>query len=231
MRWDAKKKKYLPVLVSADGKVLRKETRKNEAGKKMKGDVEKSDLYAKWSKNSKARIQNVGEMEVCNAGLLNLKARNAAAATTIDDDDDQPMAESGISLVSGQKEKKPIVPFHGHVEDKYLTNKQKRMKKKRDGLLANKVTKDAKGRSQRLEIKSATDLKKTKKTKLKHKLKTNPHFRKEHGKKQRDAWWERHAEKIAKRAARPRSFAIPKGKVDEKKKKSKRHARKDVYLK
>lgn len=191
----------------------------------MKGNVEKSDLYAKWSKNSKARIQKVGEMEVCNAGLLNLKARSSAAATSMDDDDDEPMAEGT------EKERKPIVPFHGHVEDKYLTNKQKRMKKKREGLSVNKVTKGAKGKTQRLEVKSAIDLKKTKKTQLKHKLKTNPHFRKEHGKKQRDAWWERHSEKIAKRAARPRSFAIPKGKVDEKKKKKKGRGRKDVYLK
>lgn len=39
MRWDAKRKKYLPTMVTADGKAL-KGQRRNESGKKVKGDGE-----------------------------------------------------------------------------------------------------------------------------------------------------------------------------------------------
>eukprot|EP00397_Hematodinium_sp_SG-2012_P009088 GEMP01009163.1.p1 GENE.GEMP01009163.1~~GEMP01009163.1.p1 ORF type:complete len:881 (+),score=205.72 GEMP01009163.1:31-2643(+) len=221
MRWDARKKKYLPVMLSADGRVNRKLTRKNEAGKKVNGEAEKSDLYAKWSRSSKARIQKVGELEVSNAGLLHLKSRNAGNTTDFansDSEADSPKAAKGKTV-----ERKPVVPFHGHVEDKYLTNKQKRLLKKREGLDKNKVVKGA----AKKEVKNATDLKKTKKTQLKHKLKTNVHMRKEHAMKSKDAFWSRHAEKIAKRAARPRSFALPEKKL----KKRKNKASKQVYLK
>merc|ERR1712187_834992 len=62
MRWDAKKKKYLPVMVSVDGRVV-KGSRRNESGQKVKGDAEKSDIYKKWARTSKKRIQKVGELE------------------------------------------------------------------------------------------------------------------------------------------------------------------------
>jgi len=222
MRWDAKKKKYLPVLVNAEGKVMRKETRRNESGQKMKGVVEKSDLYSKWSKQSKGRIQKVGEMEISNPGLLNLRAKNSGGITDFGGDSD----DDGPSDNTEGDGKKPIVPFHGIVEDKHLTNKQKRMKSKRDGVQSSKVTAAGKGLKARKEIKNVDDLKKTKNVKLKHKLKTNKKFRKEHAKQQKDAWWERHSEKIAKRAARPRSFVMP---VKEKKKR--RSGKKEIYLK
>lgn len=43
MRWDAKRKKYLPTMVTADGRAL-KGQRRNESGKKVKGEAQKSHL-------------------------------------------------------------------------------------------------------------------------------------------------------------------------------------------
>jgi len=215
MRWDAKKKKYLPVMLNADGRVNRKLSRTNESGQKVTGEATKTDLYAKWTKSSKARIQKVGEMEVSNAGLLHLRSRDVDKTTEIpsDTEEDAPRAPK-------KDGRKPVVPFHGTIEDKYLTNKQKRMQKKRDGLGKTVIKGDAKR-----ELKSASDLKKTKKTVLKHKLKTNKTFRKEHAKQSKDAFWKRHEEKIAKRAARPRSFVPPV------KKKKRGPTSKTLYLK
>eukprot|EP00913_Durusdinium_trenchii_P016458 g15472.t1 len=56
MRWDAKRKKYLPTMVTADGRAL-KGQRRNESGKKVKGEAQKSNIYEKWSKATKKRIQ------------------------------------------------------------------------------------------------------------------------------------------------------------------------------
>merc|ERR1712029_754112 len=79
MRWDAKKKKYLPVMVSADGRVL-KSQRRNESGVKVKGEAEKSNLYKKWATATKRRIQKVGEMEegVVPLGRLEDQSKNRA---------------------------------------------------------------------------------------------------------------------------------------------------------
>lgn len=63
MRWDIKKKKYQPVMVGNDGKVIRNKGRRNEAGQKVTGEAVKTDIYAKWMKNKKNRIQGVGELE------------------------------------------------------------------------------------------------------------------------------------------------------------------------
>ena len=45
MRWDAKRKKYLPTMVTVDGKAL-KGQRRNESGKKVKGEAQKSSRVA-----------------------------------------------------------------------------------------------------------------------------------------------------------------------------------------
>lgn len=69
MRWDAKRKKYLPTMVTADGRAL-KGQRRNESGKKVKGEAQKSNIYEKWSKATKKRIQKVGEVEDASADPL-----------------------------------------------------------------------------------------------------------------------------------------------------------------
>ena len=57
MRWDAKRKKYLPTMVTVDGKAL-KGQRRNESGKKVKGEArnvgrcpEKTDSSVSQNKN------------------------------------------------------------------------------------------------------------------------------------------------------------------------------------
>ena len=72
MRWDAKRKKYLPTMVTADGRAL-KGQRRNESGKKVKGEAQRSNIYEKWSKATKKRIQKVGEVEDSSHALGNLK--------------------------------------------------------------------------------------------------------------------------------------------------------------
>ena len=59
-------------MVTADGRAL-KGQRRNESGKKVKGDAQKSNIYEKWSKATKKRIQKVGEVEDSSHALGNLK--------------------------------------------------------------------------------------------------------------------------------------------------------------
>merc|ERR1719421_1722891 len=60
IKWDAKKKKYLPVMVAADGRVVKQKQHKNESGAKINDDGEKSGSYQKWAKSTKKRIQKIG---------------------------------------------------------------------------------------------------------------------------------------------------------------------------
>merc|ERR1712151_1228609 len=120
MRWDAKKKKFLPVMVSVDGRVVKSSKKTNESGARVKGDAEKSDIYKKWARTTKKRIQKVGELEQGYSDPLGKLNPIAGGAKTIDfggggGEDGQ---QTGESQDTGRK-RKPIVPFHGQVEDKY----------------------------------------------------------------------------------------------------------------
>jgi len=132
MRWDARKKKYLPTMVSVDGRAL-KGQRRNERGQKVKGDAEKTNIYQKWAKATKKRIQKVGEMENASSDPLGKLGKSKGktiefgadgAVSGFGGDDDGDSAGTG-------RERKPIVPFHGKIDEKHLTHKQKRMMKKR----------------------------------------------------------------------------------------------------
>lgn len=179
IRWDAKKKKYLPVMVAADGQVVKGSKKTNESGKSVKGKAEKSSLYTKWAKTSKLRIQRPGEMEAGGVPLSALsKGAAAAQARVIDFGDDGSTTISakkekdGGEQTEGGRVKKPVVPFHGIVEEKYLTNKQKRMLAKRA-----KGDRVINGKSQG-ELKTPAMIQKEKKLRLKNKVKQNPHMRK-----------------------------------------------------
>merc|ERR1712151_630141 len=115
-----------------------------------KGDAEKSNLYQKWAKTSKLRIQRPGEME--QGGVLVGRAKKMAETKTVNFGDDGNVDHEANE---GSK-RKPVVPFHGQVEDKYLTNKQKRIMKRRakaDGVVSD-------GRKSQSELKTPTQCQK-----------------------------------------------------------------------
>lgn len=168
MRWDAKKKKYLPVMVAADGKVVKSSRKVNESGVKVKGDAEKSNLYQKWAKTSKLRIQKPGELEA--AGTWGQSWQKKQEAKTVNFGDDGTVEEASEK---GNK-RKPVVPFHGQVEDKFLTNKQRRIMKRRQK--SDRVISD--GGQVPSELKTPAQIQKEKKAKERNKLKQNPHLRK-----------------------------------------------------
>merc|ERR1711953_499830 len=161
----------------------------------VKGDVEKSNLYQTWAKTSRLRIQRPGEME--QGGVLLGRAKKAADARTVNFGDDGNVQSEEHE---GPK-RKPLVPFHGQVGDKYLTNKQKRIMKRR--AKADRVVSDG-GKAQN-ELKTPAQIQKEKKNRERNKLKQNPHLRrakKAQIKKARDAARE---EKQMKYGARTKS--------------------------
>eukprot|EP00928_Gymnodinium_smaydae_P098862 TRINITY_DN9292_c0_g4_i1.p1 TRINITY_DN9292_c0_g4~~TRINITY_DN9292_c0_g4_i1.p1 ORF type:complete len:920 (+),score=250.89 TRINITY_DN9292_c0_g4_i1:177-2936(+) len=168
IRWDARKKKYLPVMVAADGRVLKSKSQVNESGKKVKGKEEKSNLYQKWAKASKLRVQRPGEMEQGGVNPMGKRRKAELAKTVAFDDAGAAVAGEGAD----GKKKKPVVPFHGQIEEKYLTNKQKRIMARR--AKTDRVI-DGKAKS---EIKTPAQIQKEKKLREKKKLKQNPHLRK-----------------------------------------------------
>jgi len=190
MRWDAKKKKFLPVMVAADGRVA-KTQRRNEAGKKVSGEAERTDQYKRWARTTKKRIQKIGELEeeTARPGVKNKEASldpdAAAKENSLEFD------EAG-SIVKEEKKKKPVVPFFGNIEEKYLTHKQKRQlatrKKAEDGIVTGRTKK---------ELKTTQQMMLDKKKRLENKVKQNPKLRKQKSKEYK----EKHAKKLADRQA------------------------------
>ena len=79
MRWDAKRKKYLPTMVTVDGKAL-KGQRRNESGKKVKGEAQKSIMARnEWALGRSNTI--------CFAELI-LTCEDVDVDEDDDDDDD-----------------------------------------------------------------------------------------------------------------------------------------------
>jgi ATP-dependent RNA helicase DDX54/DBP10 len=182
IKWDAKKKKYLPVMVAADGRVVKQRPgqRKDESGQNIKDDGGKSGSYSKWAKQTKKRIQKVGELENENQGVpLGQKAQQRLAqqakAKTVDfggDDEGGGGGGGGDENTAGTSNRKPIVPFTGDVDAKYLTHKQKRMMHKRDQ--NDRVIQG----SAASELKSAVEIVTDKNKRNQNKVKQNPHMRK-----------------------------------------------------
>merc|ERR1712217_144692 len=79
-----------------------------------------------------------------------------------------------------ERKRKPIVPFHGQIEDKYLTNKQKRMQNKR------KKKDQVVGGHAENELKSAHEITKQKRKVEKNKTRQAPEKRKEKAKSAKD---------------------------------------------
>mmetsp|Transcript_25107 Transcript_25107/g.54655 ORF Transcript_25107/g.54655 Transcript_25107/m.54655 type:complete len:973 (-) Transcript_25107:215-3133(-) len=199
IRWDAKKKKYLPVMVSADGRV-QKSNRRNESGKKVTGDGVKSNIYKKWVQSTKKRIPKVGEMEQAYSKPMSRHqqqlAAKQAAADAIEFDD------RGNTKKGPRDGKKPVVPFHGEVEEKYLTAKQKRMLKKRE-----RTDRVIEGKSKR-EVRTPEEIQRHKKLKEKNAERQNKRSRREKGEKIREARKKRLEERQMKYGARTKAKMI-----------------------
>lgn len=239
MKWDAKKKKFLPTLVGADGRAIRKKNRRNEAGKKVTGAAEKTDIYAKWARNKKVRIQGVGEMEGSrNASMAFLGGEESGPSTVaFGDEGGDDDAQDNIAA-HHERNKKPVVPFHGQVEDKYLTNKQKRLLARNEKLQRGDVVRGddavkgkagaklgvSSGARRAGGVKSAEEIKKDRKKDLQKRLKNDKEYRKKKAADLKKQYWDRHAERMAARQAKPRSFQIyVGGKKDTSKKMQKRN--------
>jgi len=207
IRWDAKKKKYLPVMVSVDGRVMKNGKKRNESGHRVKGDAEKSSIYKKWMQSTKKRIQKVGEMEQeynKPVSKRDMQQQAAAAKRMVEFDDagrSKTVAQDGQEVADGKKKKKPIVPFHGQIEDKYLTHKQRRLQQKRKAREAGGVTYGDAPR----ELRSAAQLQVEKKKKDQRQMKQKPFLRKQKSKEMKERRMQRMEEKQMKYGAHTRS--------------------------
>eukprot|EP00439_Symbiodinium_sp_Y106_P079722 s497_g18.t1 len=188
MRWDSKKKKYLPTMVSVDGRAL-KGQRRNESGKKVKGEKEKGSAYQKWSQATKRRIQKVGEVEDPSNALGRLKK---SVAKTVDFDEKAEPVEAASS-------RKPVVPFHGRISQEHLTHKQKRALKKR---ARQDSVAEGGGAS---ELKTAQQIQQDKKLRDRQKLKQKPWLRKQRAKQAKETRMKKMEERQMKYGARTKA--------------------------
>eukprot|EP00930_Biecheleria_cincta_P072270 TRINITY_DN59697_c0_g1_i1.p1 TRINITY_DN59697_c0_g1~~TRINITY_DN59697_c0_g1_i1.p1 ORF type:complete len:932 (-),score=189.82 TRINITY_DN59697_c0_g1_i1:63-2858(-) len=198
MRWDAKKKKYFPTMVSVDGRAV-KGQRRNESGKKVKGDGEKTNLYQKWSKATKRRIQKVGEMEQVASLPLGKLQKSQAKTMEFGDDGDIAGSDAGES---SSRARKPVVPFHGKIDEKHLTHKQKRMLKKRS---QQDVVRQGGKEGAKSELKTPQDIQQARKKKESNKLKQKPWLRKDKAKQTKEARQKMHEDRQMKYGARTKS--------------------------
>jgi len=188
IKWDAKKKKYLPVMVSADGRVVKSQKTRNESGVLVEGNPEKTGLYQKWAKATKRRIQKVGELQqnVSAPSWLAGPSGGSETGRIVDFGDDGGDGDEGGD---GDRTRKPVVPFHGSIDKKHLTHKQKRMLHKRE-----QKDRVVKGPAKQ-EVRSARDIMKEKKQRENNLLKQKPHLRREKAQEGK----RKHREKIESR--------------------------------
>jgi len=223
VKWDAKKKKYLPVMVAADGRVVKQTRKKNESGVGVSGEAEKSGLYQKWARTTKKRIQKIGELEHENqTKVLGKWAKQAAQARTVDfggDDGDNDDTSIGNKF---EHKRKPVVPYHGQIDSKHLTNKQKRMIEKRE-----RKDRIVQGPAKK-ELRTAIQIQKEKNKRETNKIKQNPHMRKKKAHEAKEVRMKKREEKQMAYGGRTKSrmliFTGPKkGRIGGKKKKSGRN--------
>ncbi|EER08935.1 ATP-dependent RNA helicase dbp-10, putative [Perkinsus marinus ATCC 50983] len=200
MRWDARKKKYLPVMVAGDGgaPIAASRKRRNEAGKLVSGEMEKSDIYSKWLKSSHKRIQKVGELEDKQNNTAFTAPRKAI---TIEDDNEE---DRGTGSGGGAR---MVKEFHGGVQKEFLTNKQKRHLAKQDRVMG-RVGVTSRGDNAKDELLHASQIAKNRKKKTMTKIMQDPKRRKAFAAKSKAAFRAKQAEKLAHRGAPRRSFAI-----------------------
>ncbi|KAF4672355.1 ATP-dependent RNA helicase dbp10 [Perkinsus chesapeaki] len=199
MRWDARKKKYLPVMVAGDGGApIAPRKRRNEAGKLVSGEMEKSDIYSKWLKSSHKRIQKVGELEDKQQSSNFTAPKKAITIESDHEDAEEPSRQDGARTVK---------QFHGEVQKEFLTNKQKRQLGKQERVM-NRVGVTSRGDNAKDELLAANQIAKNRKKKTMTKIMQDPKRRKAFAAKSKAAFRAKQAEKFAQRGAPKRSFAI-----------------------
>merc|ERR1712151_381589 len=154
--------------------------------------------YKKWSKTTKKRIQKVGELEQGYSDPLGKLAKSASKTVDFGASADGDAGEGGTDEATERK-RKPVVPFHGQIEDKYLTNKQKRMFKKR------KKNDQVVGGHAENELKSAHEITKQKRKVEKNKTRQAPEKRKEKAKSAKDRRRAMHEDRQMQYGARTKS--------------------------
>merc|ERR1711865_876258 len=97
--------------------------------------------------------------------------------------------------------RKPVVPFHGKIETKHMTHKQKRQVKKRE---SNDKVMNGPAKSED-QLKSMETMKKEKKLRQQNKLKQKPFLRKEKAQAAKKAYADRREERQMKNGARTKS--------------------------
>merc|ERR1712224_802020 len=120
-----------------------------------------------------------------------------------------------------EQKRKPVVPYHGKIDAKHLTNKQKRMIDKRE-----RKDRVVQGPAKR-ELRTAIQIQKEKGKREMNKTKQNPHMRKKKAHEAKDTRMKKREEKQMAYGARTKSkmmvFTGPKkGKIGGKKKGKKR---------
>jgi len=205
IRWDVKKKKYLPVMVAADGRVVKQMNRKDESGAIIKAGSEKdekSGAYAKWAKSTKKRIQKIGELENEAQGVplgrwakMQEQQQKARIVEFGGDDNDE-------SNIHSNAQRKPVVPFHGTIDSQHMTHKQKRMVEKRH---KKDTVQSAGPDGVKQELKTAIEIQTVKKKREQWKTKQNPHMRKAKATQAKDKRRKMHEDKQMKYGARTKA--------------------------
>lgn len=235
-KWDAKKKKYIIVTVDAAGRVVKdKSQRKNEAGKSIGDDKKKKaapgELYSKWEKRSLKRVGAVGELEDPAAALRkNGKLRRSMTDYENEENDHDYSSNGGSdksltrSSLAAKMKAHPLYKtssYSGIVEafeNKWkLTHKQERkLDKLRQAVDGSRVvTVGGKKAGNELET-SATKLAAKRKELEQRKIKQSPALRRKASMESRTKHMAKMQDRMDKRGAHKRSFALVKGGGDKK---------------
>ena len=202
-KWDNKRKKYVLMQLGPDGRPLKQNRVINEAGRRLSGKDSKAadgELFAKWSKATRKRIQAPGELEKAPKG-------GQDRVVDFDDESDLDSAKPAKPVKSGKPGNSSNAPFHGTVPTQFLTNKQKRKEKQAGFREEGRVT-------SRGDEKKATNLKQidqiakqrvSMKTK---KIMQNPKARKEFSKKSKEAFFAKQNARIAQPNRNSRSRVV-----------------------
>jgi hypothetical protein len=164
--------------IGKDGRRLKQ--KKNEAGKVISGGQSKKSMYAEWKKKTQARVQTVGETEDLSLSKKTPKPPKVVAFDDDQDDhDDQDKKKTDL---------KTIRKYHGKLDAKDLTNKQRRkMKRSADAQEGRVTSRGERGST----VKDVGQIAKNRKLEESKKMLQNPKTRKQFSKQSKDKYLEK----------------------------------------